>query len=509
MRARKWMTGGVAALALAAVVVSCGSTGGGGGSKGNTDEQFILNSNNSGRLVLNVSPNSVDANKSDRIGMVATLNDSQGHGISGVLVTFSSDIEDITFLPADGQAITDATGRADVIAIAGTTPTGTGAIVGTGAIFAQTPSGFGLQAQVPITLLDVGFIDADVLGVIPTSLDVVEPAPGQVLFFNIVGGTPPYRLENEVSGIGAAVIAEHCLAGCTENGGVLCIGSPCQRDEDCNLDGSPTPAGVCVGPIRACLASCAGSNCAGARCQVDTDCNDGSPTPANVCKDSGQSIVHIIAADPPTGTHTFGVDDSAGGSVDVSVTVSFVCGNGVARGGEQCDLGDLHDATCEDLGLPAGTLSCNDDCTFNTEFCSCGNGTKDRQEQCDFTDFGDATCQTFGFPSGTLLCGADCTIDTSGCAGGGGGPTATGPTRTPTPVITATPANMPTPGVGVPSNLSLALVVAATERGSSRSFRWVANRRVVHRPCRPHRQQARGWQAQRLGRRRSTRASAA
>ena len=272
----------------------------------------------------------------------------------------------------------------------------------------------------PITLL-VGFIDADVLGVIPTSLDLVEPAPGQVLFFNIVGGTPPHRLENEVSGIGAAVITEHCLPGCTENGGVLCIGSPCQRDEDCNRDGSPTPAGVCVGPIRACLASCAGSNCAGARCQVDADCNDGSPTPANVCKDSGQSIVYIIAADPPTGTHTFGVDDSAGGSVDVSVTVSFVCGNGVARGGEQCDLGDLHDATCEGLGLPAGTLSCNDDCTFNTEFCSCGNGTKDGPEQCDFTDFGDATCQTFGFPSGTLLCGADCTIDTSGCAGGSGG----------------------------------------------------------------------------------------
>ena len=108
------------------------------------------------------------------------------------------------------------------------------------------------------------------------------------------------------------------------------------------------------------------------------------------------------------------MDDSAGGSVDVSVTVSFVCGNGVARGSEQCDLGDLHDATCEDLGLPAGTLSCNDDCTFNTEFCSCGNGTKDGPEQCDFTDFGDATCQTFGFSSGTLLCGADCTIDPPG-----------------------------------------------------------------------------------------------
>jgi hypothetical protein len=331
------MTGGLTALAFAAVIVSCGGTGGGGGSKGNTDQQFILNSNNSGRLVLNVSPGTVDANKSDRIGLVATLSDSLGHGISGVTITFSTDIGDITFLPganSDGTigiAVTDAGGRADIIAVAGTTPTGTGAIVGQGAIFAQTPSGFGLRAQVPITLLDVGFIDADILGVIPSSLDLVEPAPGQVLFFNIVGGTPPYELKNETSGIGTAVISQHCLPGCTENGGVLCIGSPCQSDTDCNLNGSPTPAGVCAGPIKRCLASCAGTNCAGSRCAVDADCNDGSPTPANVCKDSGQSIAYIISADPPTGTHGFTVEDSIAESVAVTVNVSFICGNGVAR----------------------------------------------------------------------------------------------------------------------------------------------------------------------------------
>lgn len=425
MQTRKWVTGGLAVLALAAVIVSCGGTGGGGGSKGNTGQQFILNSNNSGRLILNVSPNEVDANKSDRIGLVAVLSDSFGHGTAGVTITFSSDIDDITFIPADGTAVTDATGRADVIAVAGSTPTGTGAIVGTGAIFAQTPQGFGLRAQVPITLYDVGFIDGDVLSVIPSSLDLVEPGPGQVLFFNIVGGTPPYRLQNEVSGIGAAVISQHCLPGCTEDGGVLCIGSPCQSDTDCNANGSPTPAGVCVGPIKHCLASCAGANCAGARCSVDADCNDGSATPANVCKDSGQSIAYVIAANPAAGTHGFTVQDSAGGAVNVEVTVSFVCGNGVASGDEQCDLGDLREQTCESLGQGTGILSCANDCTFDFENC------------------------TFATPTPGGGGGATATP---------GGPTATGATRTPTPVPTLTPANTPTPGIGVPSNLTLALL---------------------------------------------------
>ncbi len=473
MHARKWITGSFTALALAALVVSCGGTGGGGGKKGSTDQQFILNSNNSGRLILNVSPDSVDANKTDRIGLVAVLSDSHGNGISGVTIEFSSDLDDITFLPSSGTAVTNANGRADVIAVAGTTPTGTGDIIGRGAIFAETPPGFGLRSQVPITLYDVGFIDSEILGVIPTSLDLVEPAPGQVLFFNIVGGTPPYLLKNEVSGIGAAVISQHCLPGCTENGGVLCIGSPCQRDADCNLNASPTPAGVCAGPIRRCLASCRGTNCAGSRCDTDADCNDGSSTPSDVCKDSGQSIAYIISNDPPTGTHGFVVEDSVASAVDVTVTVSFVCGNGVARGEEQCDLGDVREQTCESLGRPSGQLGCNDDCTFNFDNCSCGNGTRDGQEQCDLIDFGSATCASFGLPDGVLTCTEDCTIDTASCSGGGATPTpgagVATPTFTPgggvaTPSVTATPAPTltggatPTPGAGVPSNLALALL---------------------------------------------------
>jgi len=371
----RWFNGAAGAALLAVIVVSCGSTGGSGGGKGNPNEQFVLNSNNSGRLTLNVNPTEVDANKSDRIGLVAQLTDSRGTPIRGIAITFFSDLPDISFIPGQtdprlgeiGVTVTDSNGIADIIAVAGTTPTGSGEIVGTGAIFAEPPPAFGLRAQAPITLFDIGFIDADQLGVIPQTMDIVEPFPGAVIFFNIVGGTPPYLLKNEVSGIGAATISQHCGPGCTENGGVLCVGSPCQTDVDC---GAGSPAGTCVGAVKRCLASCAGSNCGGSRCATDSDCNDGSPTPANVCKDSGQSIVYTIGSAEVAGTHSFVVEDSAGASVVVTVNVSFDCGNGMARGDEQCDGGDLGGATCASLGFTGGgTLLCSDDCTFDTSNC--------------------------------------------------------------------------------------------------------------------------------------------
>ena len=435
MGTTRWMGAFVGAVAVAAIVSSCGGTGGGGGGGTTPEPQFILNSNNSGRLSLNVNPDTVDANKSDRIGLVAVLTDSQGHGISGVSVTFTSEIDDIEFLPNEttdagknfGVAVTDSNGRADILAISGATPTGTGGLIGTGAIFATIPQAFGLRAQVQVTLTDVGFVNADQLGVIPGQVDLVEPAPGQVIFFTAVGGRPPYFLSNEVSGIGSAAIGQHCLPGCTENGGILCIGSPCQSDNDCNLSGSSTPSGVCLGPIKHCLASCQGTNCAGARCEIDADCNDGAASPANVCEDSGQSIAYIINANPAAGSHVFTVHDSAGASVTVTVNASFICGNGVARGDEQCDLGDLRGATCESIGRPAGTLGCTDTCTFDTTGC------------------------TGASPS----------------PGGGGGATptpggATATARTPTPTPTGggggTPTPAGTPGVGIPSNLALALL---------------------------------------------------
>src|SRR5437773_1601658 len=103
MRTRTtWFGAAGAAGILALAIASCGGgTGGGsnGPGGGNPGEQFVLNSNNAGSIILNVDPAEVDANKSDRIGLVATLTDHLGTPIKGIVITFTSDIPDITFIP--------------------------------------------------------------------------------------------------------------------------------------------------------------------------------------------------------------------------------------------------------------------------------------------------------------------------------------------------------------------------------------------------------------------------
>ncbi len=56
-----------------------------------------------------------------------------------------------------------------------------------------------------------------------------------------------------------------------------------------------------------------------------------------------------------------------------AATATPVCGNGVAEGNEQCDLGDLRGQTCSSLGCISGVLSCNSDCTLNTLACTVQN----------------------------------------------------------------------------------------------------------------------------------------
>jgi hypothetical protein len=59
------------------------------------------------------------------------------------------------------------------------------------------------------------------------------------------------------------------------------------------------------------------------------------------------------------------------GRLDVTVTVSSFCGNGVrdAGIGEECDGGDLGGADCSTLGRLDGRLTCAADCTFDTRTC--------------------------------------------------------------------------------------------------------------------------------------------
>jgi len=140
-----------------------------------------------------------------------------------------------------------------------------------------------------------------------------------------------------------------------------------------------------------------------------------------------------------------------------------VCGDDLKDSGEACDGTDLGGQSCVSLGFLGGTVSCNADCTLNSEACSnaaCGNGVLDDgetcdpgvggpvegcdavcqvvvgwscegspsvcvtvcsdnliagDEECDGTDLGTATCESTGHGGGTLACDAQCRLDFSQC----------------------------------------------------------------------------------------------
>lgn len=103
-----------------------------------------------------------------------------------------------------------------------------------------------------------------------------------------------------------------------------------------------------------------------------------------------------------------------------------VCGDGIVNSGEQCDGSNLGGFSCTTVpgGFTGGSLSCNQNCTFNTGSCTnpppaavCGNGIIETGEQCDGSNLGGMTCQTQGFPlGGTLSCTTNtCQFNTNQC----------------------------------------------------------------------------------------------
>jgi hypothetical protein len=108
-----------------------------------------------------------------------------------------------------------------------------------------------------------------------------------------------------------------------------------------------------------------------------------------------------------------------------------LCGDGKVDPGEECDLQDLNDTTCSDLGHGGGVLLCTLSCTFDTGLCTpaagCGDGAADPGEECDGSDLNDATCTSFNSPKGTkytggiLACTPDCAYDESDCTWCGNG----------------------------------------------------------------------------------------
>jgi cysteine-rich repeat protein len=95
-----------------------------------------------------------------------------------------------------------------------------------------------------------------------------------------------------------------------------------------------------------------------------------------------------------------------------------LCSNGLIDDGEQCDGGNLNNATCVSLGFTSGSLACQS-CRFDTGGCylaSCGNATIDASEACDGNSLGGATCVSLGYlGGGALICTEGCALDTSEC----------------------------------------------------------------------------------------------
>lgn len=91
--------------------------------------------------------------------------------------------------------------------------------------------------------------------------------------------------------------------------------------------------------------------------------------------------------------------------------------NGKVNAGEACDRTDLAKQTCQSLGFTGGSLSCGNDCQFNTSACfKCGDNKIDKGEKCDGRDLALNSCESLGFMCGELRCSDTCGgFDTSMC----------------------------------------------------------------------------------------------
>ena len=150
------------------------------------------------------------------------------------------------------------------------------------------------------------------------------------------------------------------------------------------------------------------SGCGDGVINLGEDCDGSAPS----CEALGLGE-GTVQCDPTT--CTFIVDDCELGNV--------VCGDAVAQDAEQCDGADLMGQSCKDRGFVGGTLSCTDDCKFDTSECHlCGDGVREDPERCDGEDLGGRSCVDLGYSGGSLACLSTCAdFDASGCAVCGNG----------------------------------------------------------------------------------------
>ncbi len=110
---------------------------------------------------------------------------------------------------------------------------------------------------------------------------------------------------------------------------------------------------------------------------------------------------------------------------DETGCTSILCGNGEIDPGEDCDGTAAFEETCETLGYYGGTLACMENCRFDPSSCmsfgTCGDGIRQEEhgEECDLDELGQQTCEDLGYYGGTLGCTGECTFDLTSCMGAG------------------------------------------------------------------------------------------
>jgi hypothetical protein len=124
----------------------------------------------------------------------------------------------------------------------------------------------------------------------------------------------------------------------------------------------------------------------------------------------------VTTSGPATSSTT---DPMTGDESGTTGTVAE-CGNAMREGDEACDGTDLDEKDCGDFNLGKGVPECNEDCTFNFLPCDleedCGNGIIEGMEDCEEGNLGDATCESLPeFGGGDLSCDQMCHFNTSAC----------------------------------------------------------------------------------------------
>ncbi|MBI3795949.1 MAG: Ig-like domain-containing protein [Deltaproteobacteria bacterium] len=195
------------AFVLAMLGASCGGTGGGPSDSG---EQFVFTAR--GRLILSAQtvgsgvsqgcqPSPIADPK--RLLLTATLLDPQGVPFRNQSITFTAEFPDATFIPGDdneGSVLTDNSGQATIMLVAGLT-------VGKMRVVANASVALNISTGITVTLTQQGFVSQGDLGIIPSEVTFVNPAPHPPggpadIIFQATGGKPPYKFSNSNPSVG-------------------------------------------------------------------------------------------------------------------------------------------------------------------------------------------------------------------------------------------------------------------------------------------------------------------